>query len=53
MKIKLSLMQWEQLKKLVAQGGNAQRRLSLPINLSNGVGSIEIETDGVKIELED
>ncbi len=45
MKIQLSAHQWTDLKKLVALGSQAERRLSAPVQIVNGDSQIDIEVD--------
>ena len=46
MDIKLNASQWADLKRMVALGTQAERRLGLPVEIINGDSKIEIELDG-------
>jgi len=53
MEIKLTPHQWTDLKKIVAQGAHAERRMGYPIEIVNGDILIEIEESETKIVLVD
>ncbi len=53
MKIVLTTAQWQALKKIVTQGKRAENSLTRPIEITNEIVGIEIETDAVTITLPD
>ena len=53
MKIELTPHQWTDLKKIVALGAAAERRMGLPIEVINGDVKIDIKESATEITLED
>lgn len=51
MQIVLTQEQWRDLKRIVALGAHAERRMSPPIELSNGAVKVEIKEAEVNITL--
>ncbi len=53
MEIKLNASQWADLKRMVSLGAQAERRLGVPVEVTNGDSKIEINQDGtVKITVD-